>query len=61
MALILFEQIRAEMTYHNIRLYPFDSEENDEEEVQLNQSIRVRCTTYPPNSAMSQLTRVCRT
>ena len=29
------------MTYHNIRLYPFDTEENDEEEVQLNESIRV--------------------
>jgi septin 3/9/12 len=30
------------MTYHNIRLYPFDTEENDEEEIQLNESIRVR-------------------
>lgn len=29
------------MTHHNIRLYPFDTEENDEEEVQLNESIRV--------------------
>lgn len=29
------------MTYHNIRLYPFDTEENDEEEIQLNESIRV--------------------
>ena len=35
-------QIRAEMTYHNIRLYPFDTEENDDEEIQLNESIRVR-------------------
>lgn len=32
------------MIYHNIRLYPFDTEENDEEEIQLNESIRVsRC------------------
>ena len=30
------------MSYHNIRLYPFDTEENDEEEIQLNESIRVR-------------------
>ncbi len=30
------------MTYHNIRLYPLDTEENDEEEIQLNQSIHVR-------------------
>ena len=35
-------QIRAEFEYHNIRLYPFDSEEHDEEEVELNNSIRVR-------------------
>ena len=30
------------MSYHNIRLYPFDTEENHEEEIQLNESIRVR-------------------
>ena len=35
-------KIREELVYHNIRLYPFDTEENDEEEVQLNESIRVR-------------------
>ena len=35
-------QIREELVYHNIRLYPFDTEENDEEEIQLNESIRVR-------------------
>jgi septin 3/9/12 len=34
-------QIREELIYHNIRLYPFDTDENDEEEVQLNESIRV--------------------
>jgi septin family protein len=35
------EQIRDELVYHNIRLYPFDTDENDEEEIQLNESIRV--------------------
>jgi hypothetical protein len=29
------------MVHHNIRLYPFDTEDNDDEEVQLNDSIRV--------------------
>ena len=37
---------REELIYHNIRLYPFDTEENDEEEIQLNESIRVRLLTY---------------
>ena len=31
----------AEMQHHQIRLYPFDSEENDETELQLNERIRV--------------------
>lgn len=35
-------QIRAELFHHSIRLYPFDTDEYDEEEVQLNESIRVR-------------------
>ena len=35
-------KLREELIYHNIRLYPFDTEENDEEEIQLNESIRVR-------------------
>lgn len=30
--------------FNNIRLYPFDTEENDEEEIQLNETIRVRLT-----------------
>lgn len=34
-------KIRAELVYNNIRLYPFDTEETDEEEIQLNESIRV--------------------
>ena len=36
------QKIRAELAHHNIRLYPFDNDENDEEEVQLNENIRVR-------------------
>jgi len=34
------QNIRAEMSYHNIRLYPFDTDENDPEELQLNEQIR---------------------
>ncbi|KAH7107580.1 cell division/GTP binding protein [Auriculariales sp. MPI-PUGE-AT-0066] len=34
------QKIREELVYHNIRLYPFDTEENDTEELQLNESIR---------------------
>ena len=39
-------KIREELIYHNIRLYPFDTEENDEEEIQLNESIRVRLIEF---------------
>lgn len=39
---IFKEKIRAELVYNNIRLYPFDTDENDDEEIQLNESIRVR-------------------
>ena len=34
-------KIRDELIYNNIRLYPFDTDEDDEEEVQLNETIRV--------------------
>ncbi|EMD38228.1 GTP binding protein [Gelatoporia subvermispora B] len=34
------QKIKAELDYHSIRLYPFDTEENDEEEIQLNARIR---------------------
>jgi len=34
------QKIREELVYNNIRLYPFDTDENDEEEVQLNDTIR---------------------
>lgn len=36
------ERIRAELEYHNIRIFPFDAEDADPEEVQLNDAIRVR-------------------
>lgn len=36
------DRIREELLYHNIRVYPFDTDEYDEEETQLNERIRVR-------------------
>jgi hypothetical protein len=33
-------QVMSEMLHNQIRLYPFDSEDNDEEELQLNERIR---------------------
>ena len=38
-------QIMAEMQHNQIRSYPFDAEENDEEELQLNERIRVSYMT----------------
>ncbi len=38
---IQLTQIMAEMQHNQIRLYPFDAEENDDEELQLNERIRV--------------------
>lgn len=35
------KNIMAEIQYHNIRLYPFDTDENDPEELALNETIRV--------------------
>ena len=37
--------------FHNIRLYPFDTEDDDEEEKQLNESIRVR--SLLPNGGLA--------
>lgn len=37
----LFFKIRAELVYHNIVRYPFDSDEYDDEELRLNERIRV--------------------
>jgi len=34
------QKIRAELVHHNIGLYPFDTDENDAEELQLNEQIR---------------------
>ncbi|KAF9261472.1 cell division/GTP binding protein [Marasmius fiardii PR-910] len=34
------ERIREELVYNNIRLYPFDKEEDDDEEIRLNEDIR---------------------
>jgi septin 3/9/12 len=34
-------RIKEEIQYHNIRLYPIDHEDNDEEETTLNERIRV--------------------
>ncbi|KLO14680.1 septin ring protein [Schizopora paradoxa] len=37
---IFKQRIRAELVYHNIVLYPFDTDENDDEELRLNERIR---------------------
>jgi septin 3/9/12 len=39
-------QIREELIFNNIRLYPFDTDEDDEEEVLLNEGIRVSLFGY---------------
>jgi septin 3/9/12 len=44
-------QIRAELAFNNIRYYPFDSDENDEEEQQLNEAIQVRTLSSPSRTA----------
>lgn len=49
-------QIRAELAYHQIRVYPFDTEENDDEERQLNGAIRVRRLLVNPGRARPPLT-----
>ena len=44
--LFLCLQIREELIFNNIRLYPFDTDEDDEEEVLLNEGIRVSLFSY---------------
>lgn len=44
-------QIRAELAHNNIRLYPIDNDENDPEETQLNEAIRVRRGVHPPSAS----------
>ena len=39
-------QIREELVFNNIRSYPFDTDEDDEEEVHLNEGIRVSLSGY---------------
>ena len=39
-------QIREELVFNNIRSYPFDTDEDDEEEVHLNEVIRVGLSGY---------------
>ncbi|ORZ19491.1 Septin-domain-containing protein [Absidia repens] len=34
------QRIKAELTFHNIKLYPYESDEDDEQEQALNESIR---------------------
>ena len=48
-------QIRAELFHHSIRLYPFDTDEYDEEEVHLNESIRVCCSCIIGKRALTSV------
>lgn len=44
------ERIRQEFAFHNLRMYPYDNDEHDQEELALNASIKVRSTsryTFP--------------
>jgi septin 3/9/12 len=36
------ERIREEFAFHNLRMYPYDNEEHDQEEIALNAQIKVR-------------------
>lgn len=42
LSLALIRQIMAELRHNQIRLYPFDSEEDDDLEMDVNSRIRVR-------------------
>lgn len=39
------QRIKAELIFHNIKLYPYESDEDDEQEQALNESIRV-CSPF---------------
>ena len=54
----MLEQIRAELQHHNIRVYPFDTEDADPEEVQLNEAIRVSADFASVLSLSDQLALV---
>jgi septin 3/9/12 len=45
----LIRQIMAELLHNQIRLYPFDVEELDETELELNERIRVRLSSLAPS------------
>lgn len=49
----------AEMQHNQIKSYPFDAEENDEEELQLNERIRVSCQTPFEEDAKLMISRKC--
>lgn len=36
------ERIKEEFTFHSLRMYPYDNEEHDQEEIALNTQIKVR-------------------
>jgi septin 3/9/12 len=40
------ERIREEFAFHNLRMYPYDNEEHDQEELAMNESIKV-CPQLP--------------
>jgi septin 3/9/12 len=50
-------QIMAEMQHNQIRSYPFDAEENDEEELQLNE--RIRASSLGERYAIKLISRKC--
>jgi septin 3/9/12 len=41
------QRIKAELVFHNIKLYPYESDEDDEQEQALNESIRVSKVNRP--------------
>ena len=40
------ERIREEFSFHNLRMYPYDNEEHDQEEIALNAQIKVRHRSF---------------
>src|SRR5271170_1212371 len=42
------ERIKEEFAFHNLKMYPYDNDEFDEEERALNAQIKVGCTVYHP-------------
>jgi septin 3/9/12 len=44
----------SELLHNQIRLYPFDADENDEAELQLNERIRVSCLEQRSHTQLTQ-------